>query len=338
MPLRDADQLVVGSKVTFYQDWLEHHQPGARFWEEIDYSRRLDAVSAPVNLVAGWYDLFLPSQLADYQALRTAGKEPYLTVGPWNHVSLGQFWVGLKESLAWFDAHLRGHTASLRALPVRIFVMGSKRWLELPDWPPPAIPTRWHLHPNDGLSPEPPVESLPDSYRYDPSNPTPALGGIVLGSHAGPKDNRILESRPDVLTYTSAPLPNDLEVIGPVTAELHVQSSLEHTDFFVRLCDVEPGGRSVNVCDGLVRLSPGRFERAQDGVSCIRVDLWPTAYCFLRGHRVRLQVSSGAHPRYSRNPGSGEPLGSATTFKIADQHVYHDPGHRSVLILPVHTV
>ncbi|HEX9058423.1 MAG TPA: CocE/NonD family hydrolase [Ktedonobacterales bacterium] len=336
VPLSKADQIVAGAPVAFYQDWLAHAQPGDPFWEAIDYSHRLDAVTAPVNLVAGWYDIFLPAQLADYAALKQAGRQPHLTIGPWIHVSPAVMGAMLKESLAWFDTYLRGDASRLRQSPVRIFVMGAKRWLDLPDWPPAAVTTRWHLRPGGALGPEPPSDSQPDTYRYDPASPTPSVGGTVLTADAGPKDNRKLESRPDVLTYTSAPLDGDLEVVGPVAAELYVRSSLEYTDFFARLCDVEPTGRSINVCDGLVRLWPGRFPQADDGSVCARIDLWPTAYRFRQGHRVRLQVSSGAHPRYARNLGGGEPLGVATTFNIADQTVFHDAAHPSAVLLPVH--
>jgi putative CocE/NonD family hydrolase len=335
LPLSETDRVAVGRTVRFFQDWLEHSEPGDPFWQDIDHSRRMHTVTAPVHLLGGWYDLFLPEQLADYVALTRAGRTPHLTVGPWTHISPGLLGASLRESLAWFDAHAGEHGSAPRRQPVRIFVMGSKRWLDLPDWPPPARATRWYLHPGAGLATDPPAGSPPDRYTYDPANPTPSVGGIVLGPHAGPRDNRRLESRPDVLVYTSGPLPTDHEVIGPVTAELHVTSSAEHTDFFARLCDVEPGGRSVNICDGLVRVRPGRFARGDDGTTLVRVELWPTAHCFRTGHRLRLQVSSGAHPRYSRNLGGGDPLGAATAPTISHQGVHHDPRHPSALVLPV---
>jgi putative CocE/NonD family hydrolase len=336
LPLKDADRVATGQTVAFFQNWLTHNHPGDPYWEEINYSRTLDRVTAPVNMVAGWYDIFLPAQLDDYAALRDAGQQPYLTIGPWIHVSPGAEWTQLTESLAWFDAHLRGETGRLRPLPVRIFVMGAKRWLDLPDWPPPATATRWHLQPQERLAQEPPPDSPPDGYRYDPANPTPSVGGTVLTADAGPRDNRRLEARADVLTYTTAPLERDLEVIGPVSVELYVRSSLEHTDFFARVCDVASDGRSINICDGLERLRPGRFEPDADGVTRVRIELWPTAYCFRAGHRLRLQVSSGAHPRYSRNLGGGEPLATATRMAVAEQRVFHDMAHPSALILPVY--
>ncbi|HKB48205.1 MAG TPA: CocE/NonD family hydrolase, partial [Ktedonobacterales bacterium] len=138
-----------------------------------------------------------------------------------------------------------------------------------------------------------------------------------------------------VLVYTSAPLPEDLEVIGPLSAELHVRSSLAHTDFFVRMCDVAPNQRSINISDGILRLEPGSPAPAADGVLCVQIELWPTAHRFRRGHRIRLQVSSDAHPRFARNTGSGELLATATKLITAEQTVYHDAAHPSAIILPV---
>jgi putative CocE/NonD family hydrolase len=137
-----------------------------------------------------------------------------------------------------------------------------------------------------------------------------------------------------------------VEITGPVRGELYVTSTLAHTDFFARLCDVDPKGRSVNVTDGLVRLTgpapgsePGQEPGQEPGhePGPVLVDLWPTAYRFAAGHRIRFQVSSGAHPRFARNPGTGEPLATATTLRVAEQTVYHDPDHPSAVLLPVVT-
>jgi putative CocE/NonD family hydrolase len=148
-------------------------------------------------------------------------------------------------------------------------------------------------------------------------------------------DNRTLEGRPDVLVYTTPPLTDDIEVIGPVRLELYVRSSLAHTDFFGRLCDVHANGRSVNICDGLFRIEPGQGEPQSDGSLQISVDMWATAHRFRRGHCLRLQVSSGAHPRWSRNLGTGEPLGTGTRMMAAEQTIYHDRAHPSALVLPI---
>lgn len=274
--------------------------------------------------------------MEDYAALRKEGHNPYMTIGPWQHGNPAGMAEGLRQSLAWHNAYLRGDRSGLREAPVRIYVMGADEWRDFPEWPPPGSqPERWHLQPDGGLATETPSQSDPDRYRYDPADPTPNLAGAIMTGQWGQRDNRKLESRPDVLVYTSKPLDQDLEVIGPVTAELFVRSSLEHADFFARLCDVDQSGKSMNVCDGLLRLRPGRPAPEADGCIRVGIELWPTAYRLRRGHRVRLQVSSGAHPRYVRNTGSGEPIATATTLRAADQEVYHDPAHPSAVVLPV---
>jgi putative CocE/NonD family hydrolase len=334
LPLLETDTVVAGHEVEFFRRWLER-EPDDEGWSAIDVSSGLDRVTVPVQLLGGWYDIFLPALLADYTRLRRAGQTVRLVIGPWAHASGATFRVGLREALDWFDRHLHGAPAPPQA-PVRIFVMGGGGWLDLPDWPPPHMRPRAHyLHPGGRLAAQPPPPSLPDHYRYDPARPTPAVGGVTLSAGAGPKDNRRLEARDDVLTYTGETLQRDLVVMGPVSAELFVRSSLEHTDFFVRLCDVDAHGRSFNLCDGLTRLEPGRPPADADGVRRVRIDLWPTAHRFRQGHRIRVQVSSGAHPRFARNLGLGEPVARGTAFRAADQEVLHDPEHPSVILLPL---
>ena len=289
-------------------------------------------MQAPVQLIGGWYDLFLPQMLADYARLRRAGHRPQLSVGPWFHLDPRWTPCALRETLLWFQAQVLGRRALLREAPVRVFVMGEDAWRELPDWPPPAREERWHLQAEGGLSPALPSASEPDRYCYDPADPTPSVGGSTLAPHAGVRDNRALEARSDVLVYTSAPLEREVLAMGPVRAELYVRSSLPHADFFARLCDVTPSGRSRNICDGLVRLRPGA---GADGAIRVEIELSATAHCWKPGHRVRLQVSSGAHPRHARNHGTGEPLATAMTLRCAEQAVYHDPARPSALLLPI---
>jgi putative CocE/NonD family hydrolase len=147
---------------------------------------------------------------------------------------------------------------------------------------------------------------------------------------AGRKDNAKLEARADVLVYTSEPLREPVEVIGPVSARIQLRSSREHADVFVRLCDVDLQGRSFNVCDGLQRITPQRFP-ADDGVRTVPVQLWPTAYRFQAGHRLRVQISGGAFPRLARNPGTGEALATATRMVAVDHEIWHS----SSITLPV---
>jgi putative CocE/NonD family hydrolase len=325
LPLLDADVLVTGHEVPYYRSWLEH-EPGDEFWGRLDFTPILAEHRVPTSFVGGWYDYFLPYLLEEFHTLTEAGADTQLVVGPWPHASPAGLLAGLREGLAWLDLHLRGREAPRTPTRVRIEVMGAGGQRRLAGWPPPATARCWHLQAGGGLAEAPPPDADPDRFRYDPTDPTPAVGGTSLSSNSGPRDNRALEARADVLTYTSAPLEDDVEVIGSVLADLYTTSSTEHFDVFARLCDVEPAGRSVNVCDGILRCGPGTTQP-------IRVELWPTAHRFARGHRVRLQVSGGAHPRFARNLGTGEPLATGTRLAISDRTVCHDPGRPSRLVL-----
>jgi putative CocE/NonD family hydrolase len=216
--------------------------------------------------------------------------------------------------------------------------MGAQAWRDLPTWPPPGYePKPWHLRPGGRLGDATDEESEPTRYTYDPRDPTPSTGGVLLGMReGGPKDQRSTELRADVRSFTSAALTTDVEVVGEVAADIHIASDLEHFDVFVRLCDVDDQHQSTNICDGLTRVSPERSPRPDDGVHVVRVQLWPTAYRFRAGHRVRVQLSSGAHPRFARNLGGGEPIATGTQLHVAHLAVHHTPAHPSAVFLPVH--
>jgi putative CocE/NonD family hydrolase len=336
LPLVETAAIALGKEVAHFREALDHPDAGDPYWRPRDHRSDLARVGAAVHLVTGWYDLLCRELLADYATLRAAGQSPYLTIGPWHHLALGAARTCLREGLIWLDAHLKGDRSRLRERPVRVYVLGAREWRDFECWPPPARAVRLYLGDQSRLLTEAPdTDSGPDGYCYDPADPTPAVGGPLFTRGAGPRDNWSLERRADVLCYTSRPLAADLEVIGPVRLELYVRSSRAHTDFFGRLCDVYPDGRSINICDGLCRVAPGTGERQPDGSLRLEIDLWATACRFRRGHRLRLQVSSGAHPRWSRNLGTGEPLGTGTRMAAAYQTVYHDAEHPSALVLPV---
>lgn len=334
LPLSDADRRALGVSIPFYQDWLIHDRPDDPWWEPLDWSRDVGR-TPPASLVAGWYDLFLPGQLEDFRRLRAAGRTARLTIGPWTHTSIRGGLASARDALEWFDTLLRHDGGGGPRQSVRLFVMGSKRWVQVPDWPPPHTPRRWHLQPGRALSPAPPADGPPDRYRYDPADPAPGIGGPSLDPiRAGRRRQRRRESRPDVLTYSSEPLERDLTVAGPVSAEVWVKASRAHFDLFVRLCDVRPSGRSYNVCDGIVRVDDAELDRGADGCGPVVVALWPTAHTFRAGHRIRVQVSAAAHPLYARNPGGGEPLGTAATLHAGTHDIFHDPDHPSGIDLP----
>ncbi len=297
---------------------------------------RLAEVSAPVHLVAGWYDFFLRGQLKDYEALKAAGRHPYLTVGPWYHLQptnpMGMI-DGFREGILWLEAHLKGERSGLRQLPVRIYVLGAG-WRDLPDFPPPSTERRYYLR-GDGSLAESPEDGTcdPKRYTYDPNDPTPIRGGAAFDFRGGARDCRPLERRRDVLCYTAAVFRQAVTMIGYLRLELYVESSNPYTDFHGRVCDVHPNGRVVNICEGLFRLTPDNVQRGEDGVARITIDLWATAYRFAAGHALRLHVSSGAHPHWARNPGTGELFGVA--LRSSEQCIYHDADHPSALVVPI---
>lgn len=337
LPIVEADAHLDGQPFDYIRRWLDSASPDDPIWQERLRGVEHAQVDGAVHLVGGWYDFFLRGMLNDYAALKAAGKQPQLTIGPWHHFSyMFLMWNTLGMAVDWFDRRLKNSPSASQSsadLPVRIYVMGANEWREYPDFPPVSQPRRFYLAGAQRLSDQPET-SEPDHFVYDPANPTPVLGGAQFAMNAGPCDNRPLESRSDVLLYTSAVFDTPFEFIGAVWLELYAQSSREYTDFFARLCDVAPNGRSINICDGLVRVNPDVGTLCEDGTRRLEIDLWATAWHVKSGHRLRVIIAGGAHPRWSRHTGSANPL-TDTILTPAQQTIFHDPQHPSALILPV---
>ncbi|MFI6995207.1 CocE/NonD family hydrolase [Nonomuraea wenchangensis] len=337
-PVAELDLLSAGHPLPFFQDLVAHHaDPAVPYWDKRDFSPKVGEVDAAVTMLGGWYDVFLPWQLQDYAALRRAGRRPYLTIGPWYHIDARHARPTMAEASAWFRAHLLGDPSRLRPDPVRLYVTGAEEWRDYPDWPVPGVrERRWHLQHGFGLGEDGPQEADPDRFRYDPARPTPVIGGPVLLGDSRPRDQRRLEQRRDVLVYSSPALRADMEMIGPVRAELFIRSSTPYVDVVVRVCDVAPDGRSLNVCEGVRRLGPaGPAGPGPEGVRRAEIDLWPIAHRFRRGHRVRVHVAAGAYPTIARNPGTGDPLAAGGPMVPADVEVFHSPGLPSAVVLPL---
>ncbi|MEV0368673.1 CocE/NonD family hydrolase [Streptomyces sp. NPDC050636] len=328
LPLGEAYVPGLGGRVPFLEEAMAHPDADDAHWQGADMGAVAERLTVPTSLITGWHDAFLDQTLQQYDRLRRAGCDTALLVGPWTHNSaMQQGWPEVfAESLAWLRAHLCDDPSGLRKTRARVHLGGRRTWHDLPDWPPAATAHRWYLDGDGTLGTQAPEDtSAPSSFRYDPADPTPSIGGPLLSGQAGNQDNTALEARDDVLTFTTAPLTEPLSILGPVSAELQVSTDTGHADVFARLCDVDDRGRSTNVCDGLRRLQP-----TGPAPAAVTVAMSSTAYCFPAGHRIRLQVSGGAHPRFARNTGTGEPLPTATRLIPAEVSLHHP----SALVLP----
>ncbi|MGW2211261.1 CocE/NonD family hydrolase [Streptomyces sp. NPDC001781] len=320
-PLRGAYTSALGRQVPWLDEALAHSDAEDPYWDGA-FVAPPENHRVPTCLITGWHDALADQTFEQYARLRRAGCETSLLVGPWTHFSaLQQGWPEVfTESLAWLRAHMCADPTGLRPTTVRVHmggehtggehVDGNRMWRDLTDWPPATEPTSCYPTADGRLTLQPSTGSAaPATFRHDPADPTPAVGGPLLSPGAGPRDNRALEARSDVVTFTGPVLCEPLDVLGPVTARLTVSTDTGHADVFTRLCDVDPEGRSVNVCDGLgtVDASPGAATR-------LTVPMGTTAHRFAPGHRFRWQISAGAHPRYARNPGTGEHPTDAATF------------------------
>lgn len=347
--------------IGFFNDWAGHPKAD-EYWKAIDGEARASDLRAPVLLMAGWCDPFLPSQLRDFETIRAqsdsiVGRESRLIIGPWSHAENVRFPDGksgdayrhasIAPSLAWFDQQLLGRPPDRSlASPVRLFVMGENVWRDEQEWPlARARPTKFYLHSGghansiqgDGrLSVDVPTrDEPPDSYVYDPKSPVPSRGGAMLSSRAGIQEQGAVERRNDVLIYSSDPLASDLEVTGPVSATLNVGTTAASTDFTVKLVDVYPDGKAYNVSDGILRRTYPRTDGASDDVQAIVVELWPTSMLFKRGHLIRVEISSSNFPRYDRNTNNGGDNSTDDSPISARQTIHHSTTWVSSMLLPI---
>ncbi|MFE0874528.1 CocE/NonD family hydrolase [Streptomyces smyrnaeus] len=328
-PLRSGHLTTLAQEVPWLDDVLTHPDAEDPYWRGASTADAAERLTVPTSLVTGWHDTLADQTFAQYDRLRRAGCRTALLVGPWTHTSaLQRGWPEVfTESLGWLRAQLCDDPSGLRSAPVRVHMGGANTWRELDDWPSsPAATTSWFPTTERHLTRQPPTGSAPvASFVHDPADPTPSLGGPLLSRTAGPRDNAALERRKDVVTFTGPALAEPVEILGPVSARLSVATDTGHADVFARLCDVDAKGRSTNVCDGTARVrTTGRTPAA------VTVPMSSTAHRFAAGHRIRWQISGGAHPRFARNPGTGEPALEATELSPVRITLHTD----SVLLLP----
>ncbi|MGE5705077.1 MAG: CocE/NonD family hydrolase [Clostridia bacterium] len=351
-----------------WREEFEHTQLDA-FWERICYQNKFEQIDVPVLHISGWYDDEQVGTPLNFIGMTKGAKTEHarknqkLLMGPWPHginesTKLGEIEFGpdavidLKGyQLRWFNYWLKGEqTGIMDEPPVRIFVMGENKWHDEPAWPLPQ--TQWtpfYLRGNgkanciagDGwLSTEQPKEEQADTFLYDPADPVPFITEPTSAQIGGPDDYSEIEKRDDVLVYCTEPLTEDVEVTGPIKMELFASSSAVDTDFTVKLLDAWPSGFAQRLTDGLVR---ARFREGMDKPSLIEpgkvyryeVDCWNTSHVFKKGHRIRVEVSSSAFPKYDRNLNTGAPLGMTTEMVKAEQRIYHQEEYPSAIMLPI---
>ena len=316
---------------------------------------RFDDVTVPTFVTTGWYDTFLQGSIDGFTAMQERGVDSRLLIGPWTHQTfadpVGQKWFGMRATrsgipahpdgdvnqvhLAWFAKHLSDKQPNPTSAPVRIFVMGKNIWRDEESWPlERAQEQRWILGPDGTLTQEgdstPANAEVTTDFAYDPADPVPTIGGQTLnwaGHATGPVDYRRTEERADVCVFTSAPLEREVEVTGRVRVVIRVESSAPSTDWVARLCDVDPDGASIGLCDGITRVTEGADR--QQGVL---IDLWSTSNVFLPGHRIRVHVTSSNFPRWDRNLNTGDQ--DAAPVSVAQQRIHHGPVS-SYIELPV---
>ncbi|MFI6041121.1 CocE/NonD family hydrolase [Nocardia sp. NPDC051321] len=333
LPLSGADTAALGRPSPFFTDLASNAESIER-WDPIDHSAGVPTLMTPMASTTGWYDLFVSETLRDFAQMRAAGQQARLTVGPWGHGDLASLAYLVRDQLSWLSAHLLGDTTRLQRPAVRLFLQQADTWLDFDNWPPPSTPVPVFLH-TAGRLDQTPAESPPDMITYDPADPTPSVGGLILIGKTRGQNNRDIEKRSDVLVFTGERLERDLDLIGEINATIHVRTASGHADVFVRLCDVDAKGVSRNVTDGILRLRPGTPAADDDGVVSAQVALTSTAYRFRRGHRVRVQVSGGAFPRFARNHGTGEPTLTAISTTPYTLEIFHDLARPSRVVLPV---
>src|SRR5499427_4671842 len=367
-----ADAQLTSSIAPYYFDWLAHPDYDD-YWKQWSIEEHFANVTVPILNVGAWYDIFSDGTLHNYMGVKAHGaSEPartqqHLLMQIGGHAGFGRrigdvdFGAHALENpyvdviLDWYDYLFKGaHNQFATDKPVKLFVMGLNEYRQAEDWPPPeAQYVKYFLHSggkanslrgNGSLSTSAPKAEASDSYVYDPGSPVASVGGPLCCAQEliepGPRDQRSVENRDDVMVYSIGPLQQDLNITGPVKATLFVKSTAVDTDFTGKLVDVAPDGFAMNVAEGILRM---RYRDSRERSSVmnpgqvyqITLDLWATSNVFLRGHTLRLEISSSNFPRFDRNLNTGEESGSGRKFVSATNTILHDDQHPSALVLPI---
>jgi predicted acyl esterase len=338
------------------------HNVYDHFYDIAEMPLHWQKIHVPVYNWGGWYDIFAQGNIDNFAGLQAGGAalaagNQKLMMGPWGHGQIEEVKYPAnsvvnttEEAMRWFDYWLKGKdNAVMDEPPIRYYVMGDvadpkapgNEWRAATSWPVPAKTTSYFLSAGGGLVEKMPVEpESADSYKYDPKNPVPTIGGANLNIKKGPMDQRAVGERKDVLKYVTAALTSPVEVTGRIAVELWAESDAPDTDFMAKLIDVYPDGTERLVLDSAVR---ARFREGFDHevfmkrgeVYRFTVDLWSTSIIFNKGHRIAIHVTSSNDPRFDPNPNTGKPLRADAETRIATNTIHHDRAHPSRALLPV---
>jgi uncharacterized protein len=333
------------------------------FWAETNARAHADRVNVPAIFTGGWYDIFEQGTLDSFVSIHNHGGplargKCRLVMAPIGHGTFNalkypensKHFPKAGDSDRFFDHYLKGMDNGVdQDKAVNYYVMGDTTdphapgnvWRAADNWPPPSRPTSFYFHQDGRLSAERPT--APDDHRgfkYDPQKPVPTLGGQNLFGSKGPADLRPIESRPDVLVFSSDVLKTPMEVTGRIRAELAISSDCPDTDFAALLTDVYPDGRSMLVTDGILR---ARFRKSFEHEEFLEpaklydltVDLWSTSLVFNKGHRIRVLITSSNAPRFDPNPNTGHEFRADKETRVATNTIHLSADHASKIVLPI---
>ena len=372
LPIRTMDEALFGQTDILWQDLVDHPD-NDHYWRFSVGDRpragemsagKYPQVKVPTLNITGWYDQVSQATINNYLGMVRYGPEElrdqhHLLVGPWTH-GVGPREVGdldygpeadvdfLPIELRWYDYWLKGiDNGMMDEPPVDIFVMGENRWRSEQEWTlSRAEETKYYFHSSgrantrfgDGsLNTTSPADEPTDSFVYDPEDPVPTYGGNRGG---GPRDQRAIQRRDDVLVYTGETLEKDTEVTGRILTKVYAASSATDTDFTAKLVDVHPNGYAQLLAEGIIRARYRNSFKKQElltpeEVYEYTVDLWSVSHVFQKGHKIQVEISSSNFPKYDRNPNTGHKFGEDAELEKASQTIYHDSQNPSHIILPV---
>jgi hypothetical protein len=366
----DVENWVTGNKYDPRAlDVMRAHLSYDDYWRTLDTTLKFERMNVPAVHIGGWFDMFAQATLNEFVGRQHAGASgargaQKLIMGPWTH-GIGHMPAGelqfpnatkvpaSYDAGRWFAHYLGGIDNGVEKEPaVTYYVMGDTQtsgapgneWRHADDWPVPSTETAAYFTRGGVLTLHPPAvgDETFVEYVFEPTNPCPTVGGNNLTLARGPMNQNSVESRSDVVVFTSAPLTDPVEVTGRVKATVYIASSAVDTDLSVRMCDVYPDGKSYLIAEGIQRLryrhsverpeclTPGKIEK-------VTVDCWSTSIIFNRGHRIRATVTSSNYPRFDVNPGTGEPWADSGAKVKQTNRIYCDEAHASRMLLPMVT-